>query len=76
MLTSGTNMPDLPAYRRGRRRARTLRLGTGALGLAVLAGIWQLVAMLLNDPVFLPSASQTACARCFCWLTPAGDGEP
>ena len=35
-------------------------LGTGALGLAVLAGIWQLAAMLLNDPVFLPSVSQTA----------------
>ncbi len=51
---------DLAAYRRARRRARTRRLGTGALGLAVLAGIWQLAAMLLNDPVFLPSVSQTA----------------
>ena len=51
---------DLAAYRRARRRARTRRLGTGALGLAVLAGIWQLAAMLLRDPVFLPSVSQTA----------------
>ena len=51
---------DLAAYRRARRRARTRRLGTGALGLAVLAGIWQLVAMLLCDPVFLPSVSATA----------------
>ena len=51
---------DLAAYRRTRRWARTRRLGIGALGLAVLAGIWQLVAMLIHDPVFLPSVSQTA----------------
>jgi ABC-type nitrate/sulfonate/bicarbonate transport system permease component len=50
----------LAAYRRDRRRARTRRLGTGVLGLAVLAALWQIVAMLLNDPVFLPSVSQTA----------------
>jgi NitT/TauT family transport system permease protein/taurine transport system permease protein len=47
---------DLAAYRRERRRARTRRLGTGALGLALL---WQLIATLINDPVFLPSVSQT-----------------
>jgi hypothetical protein len=51
---------DLAAYRRARRQGRIRRLGTGALGLAVLAGIWQLVATLLHDPVFLPSVSQTA----------------
>jgi hypothetical protein len=51
---------DLAAYRRARRRARTRRLGTGALGLAVLVLLWQLIAMLINDPVFLPSVSQTA----------------
>ncbi|HEX3922646.1 MAG TPA: ABC transporter permease [Streptosporangiaceae bacterium] len=51
---------DLAAYRRDRRRARTRRLGTGVLGLAVLAALWQIVAVLLNDPVFLPSVSQTA----------------
>ena len=50
---------DLAAYRRARRRARTRRLGIGALGLAVLALLWQLIAMLINDPVFLPSVSQT-----------------
>ena len=50
---------DLAAYRRERRRARTRRLGTGALGLAVLALLWQLIATLINDPVFLPSVSQT-----------------
>src|SRR5205807_3522536 len=50
---------DLAAYRRARRRARTRRLGTGALGLTVLALLWQLIAMLINDPVFLPSVSQT-----------------
>src|SRR6266567_4667695 len=51
---------DLAAYRRARRQARTRRLGTGALGLAVLVLLWQLIAMLINDPVFLPSVSQTA----------------
>jgi ABC-type nitrate/sulfonate/bicarbonate transport system permease component len=51
---------DLAAYRRDRRRARTRRLGTGVLGLAVLVALWQVVAMLLSDPVFLPSVSQTA----------------
>jgi len=51
---------DLAAYRRARRRARTGRVGTGAIGLVVLALIWQLVAMLLGDPIFLPSVSQTA----------------
>jgi hypothetical protein len=28
--------------------------------LAALAVLWQLIAMLLNDPVFLPSVSRTA----------------
>ena len=51
---------SLAGYRRARRRAQARRLGTGALGLAILAGIWQLVATLINDPVFLPSLSQTA----------------
>src|SRR2546423_5849242 len=51
---------DLAAYRRSRRRARTRRLGTGALGLVILALLWQLIATLISDPVFLPSVSQTA----------------
>lgn len=50
---------DLAAYRRARRRARTRRLGTGAVGLAALVVLWQLLAMLISDPVFLPSVSQT-----------------
>src|SRR5882724_8450438 len=50
---------DLAAYRRARRRARTRRLGTGALGLAALVVLWQLLAMLISDPIFLPSVSQT-----------------
>jgi ABC-type nitrate/sulfonate/bicarbonate transport system permease component len=50
---------DLASYWRARRRARTRRLGTGLIGLAVLVVIWQVVAMILNDPVFLPSVSQT-----------------
>jgi ABC-type nitrate/sulfonate/bicarbonate transport system permease component len=51
---------DLAAYRRARRRARTRRLGTGAIGLVILALVWQLIAVLINDPVFLPSVSATA----------------
>jgi ABC-type nitrate/sulfonate/bicarbonate transport system permease component len=51
---------DLDAYRRTRRRARIRRLATGAAGLAALAVLWQLAAMLISDPVFLPSVSQTA----------------
>jgi hypothetical protein len=51
---------ELAAYRRARRRARIRRLATGALGLVILAALWQLIAMLINDPVFLPSVSQTA----------------
>ncbi len=50
---------DLAAYRRARRRARTRRLGTGAIGLAVLVALWQVIAVLISDPVFLPSVSQT-----------------
>jgi ABC-type nitrate/sulfonate/bicarbonate transport system permease component len=51
---------DLHAYRQVRRRARARRLGTGALGLAALVVLWQVLAMLISDPVFLPSVSQTA----------------
>ena len=54
---------DLAAYQRARRRARTRRLGTGALGLVILALLWQLIATLINDPVFLPSVSQTVADR-------------
>jgi ferric-dicitrate binding protein FerR (iron transport regulator) len=60
LATDQEERADLAAYRRARRRARTRRLGTGALGLAVLAALWQVIAMLINDPVFLPSVSQTA----------------
>jgi NitT/TauT family transport system permease protein/taurine transport system permease protein len=50
---------DLHAYRQARRRARARRLGTGALGLAALVLLWQILAMIISDPVFLPSVSQT-----------------
>jgi ABC-type nitrate/sulfonate/bicarbonate transport system permease component len=53
---------DLAAYRRAGRRARARRLGTGLIGLAVLAVIWQVVAVIINDPIFLPSVAQTATA--------------
>ena len=51
---------DLAAYRSARRRARTRSLGTGAVGLAALVVLWQVLAMIISDPVFLPSVSQTA----------------
>jgi NitT/TauT family transport system permease protein/taurine transport system permease protein len=51
---------DLAAYRSARRRARTRRLGTGAVGLAALVVLWQILATIISDPVFLPSVSQTA----------------
>jgi NitT/TauT family transport system permease protein/taurine transport system permease protein len=59
-LTEEDERADLAAYRRARRRARTRRLGTGALGLAALVVLWQILAMIISDPVFLPSVSQTA----------------
>jgi ABC-type nitrate/sulfonate/bicarbonate transport system permease component len=50
---------DLHAYRQARRRAGARRLGTGALGLTALVVLWQVLAVIINDPVFLPSVSQT-----------------
>src|SRR3954470_3715754 len=68
---------DLAAYRRARRRARTRRLGTGALGLAVLVVLWQLVAMLISDPVFLPSVSQTVASFAHYFVHPyPSQGKP
>lgn len=58
-LTEEDERASLAAYRRDRRRARTRRLGIGALGLIVLAVIWQIAAMIAGDPVFLPSVAQT-----------------
>jgi ABC-type nitrate/sulfonate/bicarbonate transport system permease component len=51
---------DLLAYRRARRRARTRRMATGAAGIVVLLALWQLVATILGDAIFLPSVTQTA----------------
>lgn len=36
------------------------RLGTGALGLSVLAAIWQVIAMIISDSVVLPTVSAMA----------------
>jgi NitT/TauT family transport system permease protein/taurine transport system permease protein len=73
----GDERADLAAYRRARRRARTRRLGTGLAGLAALAVIWQVVAMILNDPVFLPSVSQTATSFAHYFGRPyPAQGEP
>jgi len=51
---------DLDSERRARRRASRRRFGTGAAGLAGLLIAWQIAAVLLGDPVILPSVSQTA----------------
>jgi ABC-type nitrate/sulfonate/bicarbonate transport system permease component len=51
---------DLAAERRLRRRAGRRRLITGAGGLAGLLVAWQLAAVLLSDPVILPSVGRTA----------------
>jgi ABC-type nitrate/sulfonate/bicarbonate transport system permease component len=51
---------DLAAYRRAGRRARTRRLAIGAAGLVGFAVVWQIAAMIIRDPVFLPSVTQTA----------------
>ena len=77
LATDRDEQAGLAAYRGARRRARTRRLATGALGLVILAALWQLVAMLINDPVFLPSVSQTAAslARYFGQPYPA-QGKP
>jgi ABC-type nitrate/sulfonate/bicarbonate transport system permease component len=58
-LADADERASLAAYRRARRRARSRRLGTGALGLAALAVIWQVAAVIINDPVYLPSVAQT-----------------
>jgi ABC-type nitrate/sulfonate/bicarbonate transport system permease component len=50
---------DLHAYRQARRRARARRFGIGALGLAALVVLWEVLALIISDPVFLPSVSQT-----------------
>jgi len=57
-LDEQADRDDLAAYRRARRRARARRLGTGAVGLIGLGVVWQVAAIFLRDPVFLPSVSQ------------------
>jgi ABC-type nitrate/sulfonate/bicarbonate transport system permease component len=53
------DLTELAAYRKAKRRARTRRVAIGASGLVVLAVIWQVTAMIINDAVFLPSVTQT-----------------
>ena len=50
---------DLAQHRAAIRRARLRRIGLGTAGLVVLLGLWQLIAMLLNDPVALPTVNAT-----------------
>jgi ABC-type nitrate/sulfonate/bicarbonate transport system permease component len=51
---------DLAADRRSRRQATRRRFLTGAGGLTVLVLGWQVAAVLLGDPVILPSVIRTA----------------
>lgn len=51
---------DLAAERHTRRRAGRRRLLTGVAGVAGLLAAWQLAAVLLDDPVILPSVARTA----------------
>jgi ABC-type nitrate/sulfonate/bicarbonate transport system permease component len=51
---------DLAAERRLRRRAGRRRFLTGAAGLLGVILAWQLAAVLLSDPVILPSVTETA----------------
>jgi ABC-type nitrate/sulfonate/bicarbonate transport system permease component len=51
---------DLAAERREQRRTGRRRLLTGTAGLAGLLVAWQIAALLLDDPVILPSVTRTA----------------
>src|SRR6185312_12366815 len=50
---------ELVAQRRARRRARTRRVVTGAVGIGALLVLWHAAAMILADQVALPSVTQT-----------------
>jgi ABC-type nitrate/sulfonate/bicarbonate transport system permease component len=51
---------DLAQHRAALRRARLRRIGLGTIGLVVVLALWQLIAVLLNDPVALPTVNATA----------------
>jgi ABC-type nitrate/sulfonate/bicarbonate transport system permease component len=53
---------DLAQHRAALRHARLRRIGLGTVGLVVVLGLWQLIAVLLNDPVALPTVNATASA--------------
>ncbi len=55
-----TESLDLATERRARRRASRRRLLIGLAGLAGLVLAWQVAALLLGDPVILPSVAQTS----------------
>jgi ABC-type nitrate/sulfonate/bicarbonate transport system permease component len=50
---------ELAAVRRARRRARTRRLTTGACGLVLALAVWELAALFIAKPEFLPSVQST-----------------
>jgi ABC-type nitrate/sulfonate/bicarbonate transport system permease component len=51
---------DLAQHRAALGRARLRRIGLGAAGLIAVLALWQLIAVLLNDPVALPTVGATA----------------
>lgn len=50
---------ELAAHRAERRRARTRRFLIGAGGVAAALAAWEIVAVILNDAVVLPTVTQT-----------------
>lgn len=50
---------ELAAHRAERRRARTRRFLIGAGGVAAALAAWEIVAVILNDAVILPTVTQT-----------------
>lgn len=51
---------ELAAHRAERRRARTRRFLIGAGGVVAALAAWEIVAVILNDAVVLPTVTQTA----------------
>jgi NitT/TauT family transport system permease protein/taurine transport system permease protein len=59
---AATDREELAEYRRERRQARTRRLLTGLVAVAVILVAWEIAAVALHDPVILPTVSATAYA--------------
>jgi taurine transport system permease protein len=58
-IAAAADQEEFAAYRRERRQARTRRLLTGLVSIVVLLVAWEIAAVLLNDPVILPTVTAT-----------------